>query len=260
MLRQPLPTAQEFYQNWLYAKRLKPSFVFDFDGTLVGFHSDPAQVKLTPSTERSLQILTREFPGQVMLLSGRSMQDLSRFSRSIDNLWLTGEHGADSNFMELVLHRKDLEYLEESAKPYQYLNSLTRLFPASFIERKRFSTVFHYRRAQGEVSNALAEEWSRELNVLLEPTALKCHVYNKVLEIKHDDCSKKNYVTQLRASFGPNTPLICFGDDTPEQELFDILSPQDISIAVGEKIQRSTYQTATPTTLSTWLEQLTSLL
>ncbi len=185
-----------------------------------------------------------------MVLSGRTFTDLSRFFKD-RKLWLTGEHGAESSFWQLIVDHKSLKLPQLT----EYLKALTQKFEGSFVEEKNYSRVFHYRRATEQVSDDLALSWVNDINQILKATNLRSYLYSKVIEIKPLNLSKMAYVEEFRKSLPPETSLICFGDDIPDQEIFDSLeTPELYSFGVGERIRRATHKFNSPAELEVWLE------
>jgi trehalose 6-phosphate synthase/phosphatase len=158
--------------------------------------------------------------------------------------------------MELAASRRDEENL---AKAEAYLANLVKLRPGSFLEIKERSLVYHYRRATAAVKEEEVSAWTREINSLLHGSPWVCQSFSRALEIKAEACTKLNYLKELQKGLPKDMLFVCFGDDLSEQEIFDELHPdQLVSVAVGERIRRAGYSSASPRSLGDWLNRLTA--
>lgn len=248
--RKKLPPAKEFIKTFSRHAVLTGEFIFDFDGTLVNFQEDPDKVFLPPVSRSALKVLVKKLRLPMTILSGRTLKDLSNhFSET--EFRLIGEHGGDSNVFKLPTHFD----LFEKTEAFNILNRLVKENPGSFIEAKRFSRVFHYRKCIPKISDQTASQWADKINSSLKGSSLVCMNFNQALEIKDASCSKLEVLKTL-LPLSPQSRFFCFGDDRSEQEFFDYFSDKIVSVAVGSRIPHSTYQLASPNELGHWLKDL----
>lgn len=231
--------------------KLSIAFIFDFDGTLADISEDPSSVTVPDELIQKLEWLQLQTGGAVVILSGRPIAFLKDIFGQTE-IGLAGEHGTDSNFFSL----ERTPQLDKVPTPaVDYLQVLTEKHPQSFIEEKRVSLVWHYRKARQEVSEQQAKEYQRQLSEILRTTDYRCEHYTCVLEIKSANISKCEYVKGLMRGPFSERRIVAFGDDFPEEELFQAIKPGGISFAVGDKIRNADFKFATPQELRTWLMQ-----
>lgn len=232
------------------------AFVFDFDGTLAELRTDPQAVRLPDRDIVNLKTLHRLCGGKVFILSGRPLPFLEALFG--EGLLLTGEHGAESNFFEL--REKAWAYRPPQGPPAAFLEELTLRYPCSSLERKKTSLVWHYRRCGDAIGEREIQELLDETNRRIADDVLRCHLFNRVLELKPRLFSKAVYIGRLLDTFLAGHRLVCFGDDEPEAELFRLIRGRGVSVAIGERLPNADYGLDSPAQLRQWLEELVATL
>lgn len=112
----------------------------DFDGTIAGIRTDPASVEIDATALEFLRELQDDPDFPIALISGRSLDDLTRRSSEI-RCWRAGSHGLEiANPSQTVL-REPLRALPEldSRLESDLLTEGLR------IEKKRFGVALHWR-------------------------------------------------------------------------------------------------------------------
>ncbi|HYP00191.1 MAG TPA: bifunctional alpha,alpha-trehalose-phosphate synthase (UDP-forming)/trehalose-phosphatase, partial [Pyrinomonadaceae bacterium] len=143
--------------------------LLDYDGTLVPYVNRPQDA--VPPKEL-IELLTRlaADPATVIaVVSGRSRHDLERWFGEVRGLWLAAEHGAimrSPETMRWELYRPTYtgEWKEQVFPVIEHFMDRT---PGSLIEEKEFSLVWHYRMADPEFGEWLANELVSNLEQML---------------------------------------------------------------------------------------------
>lgn len=226
-------------------------WIFDFDGTLVDFHEDPAKVALSHRVRSALELLSHKLTQKIIIMSGRRISDLKLHFDENDYI-LIGEHGGDSNFLVLP---SDIRHFHQSPAE-KYLQMLCDKYTGSFVEEKKFSRVYHYRSAINPPSSAEVERFIKDLDAMLNESSLICTDFNMAIEVKDKACSKLEIVNSLMQSSLCPTTLLSFGDDHSEREIFEAYPDKVLSIAVGERIPHAHYRCSSPQDLGLWLEEI----
>lgn len=214
-----------------YQQSKKRLFLLDYDGTLMDFKDSPDEVIPDKQLLKLLQELTRDEKNIIYIVSGRDHQLLGEWF-SFPRINLIAEHGA----------YKKLAHKDWSAHPglnnqwKKKVNPLLQKFtdqtPRSFIEQKKYSVAWHYRKSPSLIGELKAKElykiltrWSHGLDI---------NIFNgdKVIEITNAMINKGNAVSQVLNDGTPDF-IMAIGDDVTDEFLFAQLPDHSTSIKVG---------------------------
>ena len=206
----------------------------DFDGTLSPIVDRPADAALDPSAPVLLERLAAGFPRlQLAFLSGRGLVDLEpRLGRFTRNAILAGNHG-------LEIRGQGMDWIHPGVSSgrialagiSEQLAELMRPLPGVEIEDKGASVTLHYRR--------LADENLQAFHNLLEsvriPDGIRLHEGKKVYEFRpRVDWNKGFAIRRIADEMGIEDRAILFlGDDVTDEDAFDELGPEAITVHVG---------------------------
>jgi len=232
-----LKTIAEKFNN--SEKRL---VILDYDGTLVPFAKDPSMALPTASLITLLKDLQRLENLEMAIVSGRNKEFLDEIFRDLPVV-IIAEHGAhrriEGNWVSL--YRKDLSWQAEIVKIMQEVTDDT---PGSMIEKKETAIVWHYRNTDKWLSDLRAAQL---INKLIYPCTRK-HLHlmrgNKIIEAKPAEYSKgtaiRNYFDCSSYDF-----ILAAGDDTTDEDMFDALPRNAITIKIGEPSKKAKYTITT---------------
>ena len=233
-LPRPRPLAVAFDE---IADRLKDSapilLGLDFDGTLTPLRDRPDAVELDESTRAILAGLASNPRVVVMIVSGRSIADVSA-RVGLSDLAIAGNHG-------LEIEGKGLSFIEPAA-----LSSSNRLGELAavlqtrlahifgvLVERKGLTLGIHYR-------NVALNHWDEVSRVVREaaesePTLFVLRSGKLVWEIRPAvDWHKGRAILWTLDRLNLSNPLIFyFGDDLTDEDAFGFL-PQSYTVKVGD--------------------------
>jgi trehalose 6-phosphate synthase/phosphatase len=217
--------------------------LLDYDGTLVGFAKRPREASPPPDLLPLLEALARDPANAVVLISGRSREDLERWFGGVKGLWLAAEHGATVRAPEAPewdSYRADYDAAwKESVRPvFEHFVDRT---PGSFVEEKEFALVWHYRMADPEFGAWLANELVSTLERLLAETELRAFRGQKIVEVKPAWANKGEVLARLaRAAPEPDFCLAA-GDDRTDEDLFARLPEDAWTVHVGDGDSRARF-------------------
>lgn len=220
----------------------KRLFLLDYDGSLVPFHEDYR----SSTPPKTLLDLLRELgsnpANDVVLISGRSSQDLEKWFGDLP-INLIAEHGATSkkagHSTWQIIEKPDTAW-KKTIQPI--LEKYAGLTPGARVEVKPHSLVWHYRGASPYYAQKYAVIIKRVLRPLLRSYGLQLMQGNKILEIKNPRISKGSAARRWlkeRHDF-----IIGFGDDLTDEELFMAMPPDSYTIKVGRGHTAARYRVA----------------
>jgi trehalose 6-phosphate synthase/phosphatase len=229
----------------------------DYDGTLREIERDPAAAGPNVPVLELLDKLAR-VSGRanldVTIISGRTPQDLESFVGRF-GVGMIAEHGA-------FLRRPgahEWEQLDRNAS-YSWMDEILKILkpyvdstPGSFIESKRTSLVWHYRRADPEFGQWKANQLAEELAAVTASAPIHVRPGRKIVEVTASDINKGAAV--LHALADRTYDLIgCAGDDTTDESMFQLDLRNLLSIKIGDQDSRAQYRLPSPAAFRRFLQ------
>nr|MBC7613461.1 bifunctional alpha,alpha-trehalose-phosphate synthase (UDP-forming)/trehalose-phosphatase [Pseudopedobacter sp.] len=220
-------------------KAKKRVFFLDYDGTLVNFKSNPLEASPDSELYQLIENLNKDEKNQVVIISGRKHETLGSWFGHLP-LDLIAEHGAwHKKFGEDWIETPNLsDKWKITVRPM--LESYSDRTPGSFIEEKRFSLAWHYRKVEKGLGELRANELISNMRYLTREKGLQLLPGNKVVEIKNSEINKgkaaSNYIFGKDYDF-----ILAMGDDHTDEDIFEILPEEAITIKVGSSISEAKY-------------------
>ncbi len=257
-----LPRDGKFpWMNLLAGKRV---VIFcDLDGTLAPISKFPSDVRLQ---DKTIDLLKRiaETNAEFVIVSGRDKEFLEQqFLEQNFSFPLAACHGAyyyspsEEQWINLVSH----DPLKWKASTMDILKLYTSRTPGSFIEDKGHAVTWHYRNSPTEFADFLANKLTFELEESLTNLPAQVKRGKKVIEVKSVNANKGYFVEQWlqRKEYLPDI-VISIGDDTTDEDMFDILQGRSdvktFCIKVGKEKSHARYSLPDQDTVSGFLENL----
>ena len=225
-----------------YSHAKKRLLLLDYDGSLVPFTENYQQAKPPQSLLTLLDVLGSNTNNAVVLISGRSADDLENWFGDLP-INLVAEHGAARK----APGAKSWRTLEEVDNQWKQilkpiLEKYAGLAVGARLEIKPHSLVWHYR----GVSPYYAQKYTVIIKRILKPH-LKSHGLellqgNKILEIKNPLVSKGTAADRwLSRNYDF---VLALGDDMTDEELFAALPPDAYGIKIGRGRTLAPYRLA----------------
>lgn len=210
---------------------------FDIDGTLVDIAPTPDAIVVPKSLLAALTTLSRSAGHQLVLTSGRSVDDVKRrFPLPAPTIY-GGNHGAEIAYPDhLAVSPQSQQARPDLDRLARALRDLTDRYPGTYLEDKRYSLSFHYR----QVDPRRVEELAAALRRVSAPYGgqLQLKDAKMCLEVrpaggptKAD--AVKNILAWLRQSRPAVYQPIIFGDDLTDEDAFAAF-PDATTVYVGE--------------------------
>ncbi|WP_022824694.1 bifunctional alpha,alpha-trehalose-phosphate synthase (UDP-forming)/trehalose-phosphatase [Hymenobacter norwichensis] len=205
--------------------------LLDYDGTLAGFNTNPQRARPDEEMLLLLQRLAENPKNRVVVISGRDRTTLQNWLGHLP-LDFIAEHGvwlrrAGEDWTMFQPLRND--WKTEIRPIVELYVSRTA---GSFIEDKEYSLVWHYRRADAELSAMRARELVSHLTFLTSNTDLQVMEGNKVIEIKNAGINKGTAAARWVAEYEPDF-IVAIGDDRTDEDTFGAMPDTAYTVKVG---------------------------
>lgn len=223
-----------------YKSAKKRMIFLDYDGTLVGFDSDPTKTKPDKELKTILKKLTADKKNQVVIISGRGRDTLEKWLSEYD-LEIIAEHGVW--IKEKGKEFRTLINLNDSWKApiMEVLKGYVDRTPGSFVEVKDYSLVWHYRKVETGLGEARTRELTSHLKYITVDKNLKVLEGNKVVEIKNSEIDKGRAATVWLNKYESDFILAC-GDDWTDEDTFKAMPDDAFTIKVGNMSSAAKYR------------------
>lgn len=221
--------------DWPGLRARMLAIALDYDGTLVPIRQRPEEARPDRALLNLLQNLTEE--AIVIILTGRNRGDMDRWI-SNDRITIVASHGAEWRHHGRWKPLVDIPRIEDRLETLSHkLEEAFEDTPGVIIENKGATVAFHYRLVnavcQPELLNRfedLVNHW-REDNEGYEVLEGKY-----VREIRPAGLNKGTALQQVLTVMGfASASVLAMGDDRTDEDTFQSLGPQDLSILVGDE-------------------------
>jgi trehalose 6-phosphate synthase/phosphatase len=244
---------QNLQADYLQAK--KRLLLLDYDGSLAPFAADYRNAKPSKSLIKLLEKLISDKTNDVVIISGRTAEDLDRWFGSLQ-VNLVAEHGVatkkNGNKTWQSVEKNDTDW-KQLLLPA--LEKYARLAPGARVEIKPHSLVWHYRAATPYYAQKYSVIIKRALKPFLKTHGLELVQGNKILEIKNPRISKANAAKPWLERDYPF--VLAIGDDVTDESLFISLPSTSYSIKVGRGRSAARYRLASSKEIVALLHKLT---
>lgn len=236
-----------------YNKSEKRLLLLDYDGTLVGFNENPNKAKPTDSLLKLLEDMSNQKNTDIVIISGRPHLFLEEHFARL-NLTLVAEHGLFIKLPQAHWHEKKGVSTEWKEHLLPILDTFTDNTPGTFIEHKKNSLAWHYRKTDPELGITRSVELKTVLSSLL-PNELTLLDGNKVLELLPANINKGVVALDILNSKNYDFILVA-GDDVTDENMFINLPSEAFKIKVGKKKTAADYYTRNFTGFISLLQKL----
>jgi trehalose 6-phosphate synthase/phosphatase len=224
-----------------YKSAEKRLIILDYDGTLVPYAPVYDQARPSESLINLLKKLAKDPKNEVVILSGRDKDSLSRWI-NLPEVALVAEHG--------IWVKPANEYYFQAAKDFpnnwmsnikKIMGKFTERIPKSLIEIKHFSLAFHYRQSNPEFVSQQLPDLLNELELATQNTDLEILHGAKIIEIKNKLINKGSsarfWISRQKYDF-----YLAAGDDLTDEYLFQALPEKAYSIKLGPGESNAKYR------------------
>jgi trehalose 6-phosphate synthase/phosphatase len=237
-----------------YHQARKRLILLDYDGTLEPIKKRPEDAKPSRATLAALKRLAKDPHNHVAVISGRDRTNLMEWLGGLP-VTLVAEHGGFIRLHDQKSWRKTNQHsLSWEKKVTKLFEHYTAQTPGSFVERKEWSIVWHYRGAAPFYAQKNLVILKKLLKPIAEHNTLGVVDGNMALEVRHLDVSK-GHITQ-EWLFHDQDFILAIGDDTTDEDMFAALPPTAYSIKVGRGRTLANYRLPNTPTVHHLLRKL----
>ena len=233
----------------------KRMIFLDYDGTLVEYNEKP---ELAIPNNFLLKILEKllKFPStELAIVSGRKQDFLDQWFGHLP-VTLVAEHGYFIKHKNQKWIGKETQHKNWKEDLIPVIETFTDRTPGTFIEEKKNSLVWHYRKTDPELAAERAVELKTVLSSLISDE-LNLMDGDKIIEVVSGRYNKGTAVSEI---LGDKTSdfILCFGDDITDEYMFNDLPSHAINVKVGKNNTQANYCIARPHDVLSLLNALTS--
>jgi len=214
-----------------YRRARRRLLLLDYDGSLVPFVMKPELARPDPDLLDLLRRLASGRGTTVVIVSGRDAPTLESWFGGLP-IGLIAEHGA-------LLKRPGGEWRETEPLREDWKHEIRGLLqqyadrtPGAFVEEKKFSLVWHYRKANDVRAALRAKELKADLRPLIADRALEVLEGSKLLEVRSTGVNKGRTVGSLLQE-GAWDFILSVGDDRTDEDVFSVLPAEAYSLKIG---------------------------
>lgn len=222
----------------------------DYDGTLTPIVNDPAKAHLGPDMRETLEKLHQVFVTGV--ISGRSLAKIQNFV-DIPELYYAGSHGFDIAGPNgtTIKNQVAADFVEDLLRLRDELVSRVSDIDGAAVEDNTFSVSLHYR-------NVVPDQRSKIDAIAAEVEALHPRIRHNQGKMVHEfkpkiDWNKGKALVWLLQALGIDEKedvfTIYIGDDTTDEDAFEVFRRKDSHKGVGILVTEHSMQTGASFTL-----------
>jgi trehalose 6-phosphate synthase/phosphatase len=217
----------------------KRALFLDYDGTLVGFKPNIDEASPDEDVYKLITKLSNDDRNQVVIISGRKYETLEQWFGHMP-VDLIAEHGAWKKTYGATWEETPnlSNKWKENVRPM--LESYSDRTPGSFIEEKKYSLAWHYRKVEKGLGEQRANELVSNMRYLTREKGLQLLPGNKVVEVKNAEINKGkatlDYLYNKEFDF-----ILAMGDDHTDEDIFEAIHEIAITIKIGSSISEATY-------------------
>ncbi|WP_277542146.1 trehalose-phosphatase [Haloarcula laminariae] len=230
----------------------------DFDGTLAPIEDDPDAPEITPANRRAVERLVSRPDTLVAVVSGRQLADL-RPRVGIEGVRYVGNHGLEYTVDgERAVHPEAEARTDDLRAAREEITARLADMEGVHVEDKAVTLTVHYRRAR----TASPGDVAAVVDDVVDPIeGLETGSGKMIVEVKPTvDWHKGAIVERLRDEVPESWGTVYVGDDTTDEDAFEVLGAGDFGVAVGEHATAADYRVPTQSAVSELLTRLAGVL
>ncbi|MBI4436218.1 MAG: trehalose-phosphatase [Candidatus Omnitrophica bacterium] len=236
----------------------------DYDGTLAPIAAHPSKARLPERTEFLIKQLAHERGVWITLISGRALRDLKNLVR-LRGLCYVGNHGLELAGPKLryvnPVAQKSRPLLVEIAR---HLKQALQPVPGAWVEDKGLTLSVHYRSVAPNKQILIRNRFYEVLQPYQNKRQMEITFGKRVFEVRpRVRWTKGTIVNWLLARWiakhkGEEVFPVYIGDDETDEDAFQAIGTQGITIAVGPSspFTRAEYVVPSPRDVEQFLRKV----
>jgi trehalose 6-phosphate synthase/phosphatase len=226
-----------------YMRASQRLLILDYDGTLSPFAKQPWQGAPSPVVLSLLSVLAADPRNCVALTSGRTAEHMDRWFGAVEGLWLIAEHGAElkPRLASAWEHLRSPVSTDWKSPVMPILEHFVGRTPGSFVEEKKYGLVWHYRMAEPEFGDWLANELVSMLEAMLAETELRAFRGERIVEVRPVWANKGEAFERLLDACEHRDFVFAAGDDRTDEDVFERMQDGGWTVHVGPGPTRAAF-------------------
>ena len=204
--------------------------LLDYDGTLAAIQSRPEDASPSPELLSLLQQLSSDPANHIVINSGRDHFTLEKWLGNLP-ISMAAEHGAF--YKENSIWHKNSKETDWGAGILSILQLFVEKTPGSRLEIKETALAWHYRESDAWLGSLRAQQLVKTLVSICARQKLQILQGHKVIELKSSEYNKGSEVNRLLSNKRYDF-MIAMGDDTTDDDMFQVLPLNAITIKIGD--------------------------
>jgi len=225
-------TVESFFESLKSARQRL--LLLDYDGTLAPFVVDRDKAFPYPGIEIRLDKLIESANTEVIIISGRALNDLKPLLNLKDYPEMWGSHGweslsSDGHYDLKPVASSDLAAITD-AREYVYESKLD-----TYLEEKPVSLAIHVRGVENRIALDIMTKIKHYWERIAADSNLMCDEFDGGIELKVPGFNKGHVVREIlqRYSSPPSTAYL--GDDSTDEDAFRALEGNALRVLVKEE-------------------------
>ncbi|WP_162054881.1 bifunctional alpha,alpha-trehalose-phosphate synthase (UDP-forming)/trehalose-phosphatase [Pontibacter pamirensis] len=234
-------TIQEM--NDAYDSASSRLFFLEYDGALVDYRNRPLMARPDDDLMDLLERLSSNKKNRVVVVSSREKATMQDWLGHL-NIDIIAEHGVWIK-QRGTGWQTMLSLLDDWKKDIRMILDLyVDRTPASFIEEKEYSLVWHYRRVETGLGELRARELVNHLNFIASNSNLQVLDGQMAVEIKAQEINKGKASSYWLSKF-PHKFVLAIGDDWGDEDIFKAMPREAYTVKVGNSYSVAKYHVDT---------------
>lgn len=218
-------------------------FFLEYDGGLVDYRNRPLMARPDDALLELLSELSKDTKNRVVVVSSREKATMQDWLGEL-NIDIIAEHGVWIK-QRGTGWQTMLSLMDDWKKDIRLILDLyVDRTPASFIEEKEYSLVWHYRRVETGLGEMRARELVNHLNFIASNSNLQVLDGQMSVEIKAQEISKGKASSYWLTKF-PHKFVMALGDDWGDEDIFKAMPREAYTIKVGNTYSVAKYHVDT---------------
>ncbi|MFD2999554.1 bifunctional alpha,alpha-trehalose-phosphate synthase (UDP-forming)/trehalose-phosphatase [Pontibacter toksunensis] len=218
-------------------------FFLEYDGALVDYRNRPLMARPDDDLMDLLERLSSDKKNRVVVVSSREKATMQDWIGHL-NIDIIAEHGVWIK-QRGTGWQTMLSLLDDWKKDIRMILDLyVDRTPASFIEEKEYSLVWHYRRVETGLGELRARELVNHLNFIASNSNLQVLDGQMAVEIKAQEINKGKASSYWLSKF-PHKFVLAVGDDWGDEDIFKAMPREAYTVKVGNSYSVAKYHVDT---------------
>ncbi len=210
----------------------------DYDGTMAPFKEERSSAFPYPGVRGALKRIIQDQHTRVIIISGRSLNELIPLLRlkPLPEIW--GSHGGErllsnGTYLTDTLTKNGVKALESAIKWIKEMGW------DDLLERKPLGLAIHWRGLKQDRIEEIRRRVTEKMPQNLDKLGLSLHPFDGGLELRPSGINKGDAVRTILNEMDSAVPVAYLGDDLTDEDAFGVVKNQGIGVLVRDKLRET---------------------